>query len=171
MTLCYGLQSVLRKTIYNIIQIHNSFLWDWQYSIKYSQMFIHSTWMWEYPRLFFGILLVPQNIVMDLNNVMLKLVMVGTCEMYSTIFHLRLGGFVLIPTSIWWASGVRGNSPLNKHFSLCTHFSWDMMHAIHTDYQIQSMHVDFPHNLRSSCGYCDILGLRDLMFDYARKNV
>ena len=29
-----------------------------------------SDYIWEYPRMFYGIMLVPQNIVMDMNNVM-----------------------------------------------------------------------------------------------------
>ena len=50
--------------LHNIIQIHNNVLWDWLYFMEYSP---HSIWMW---RIFYGILLVPQNTVMDLNNVM-----------------------------------------------------------------------------------------------------
>ena len=40
-------------------------MWDWQYFVKYSS---HSYWI---GRIFCKILLVPQNIVMDMNNVML----------------------------------------------------------------------------------------------------
>ena len=47
----------------NIIQIHNSVMWDLQYSKEYS----HSNFnVGKYHR----ILLVTHNIVMDLNNVM-----------------------------------------------------------------------------------------------------
>jgi hypothetical protein len=31
---------------------------------------------------------------------------------YPTKFHLHLNKFVLIPTRIWWASNLHGNSPL-----------------------------------------------------------
>ena len=50
---------------HNIIHIHNIVLWDWQYYAKNSP---HLDWMW---RIFYIIFSVPQNIVMDLNNVML----------------------------------------------------------------------------------------------------
>ena len=49
---------------HNIIHIHKSVLWDWQYSMEY---FPHSIWIW---RIFHGIWWVPHNIVLDLNNVM-----------------------------------------------------------------------------------------------------
>ena len=49
---------------YNIIQIHNNVMWDWEYFAEYSS---HCDRMY---RIFFIILLVPQNIVMDLNDVM-----------------------------------------------------------------------------------------------------
>ena len=49
---------------HNIVHIHNSMLWNWQLSTEYSP---HSNWMW---RIFYIIILVPCNTVMDLNNVM-----------------------------------------------------------------------------------------------------
>jgi hypothetical protein len=51
----------------NIIQIHNSAMWDRQYSMEY---FPHSDIMWKYMEIFCGILSVPHNTIMDLNNVM-----------------------------------------------------------------------------------------------------
>jgi hypothetical protein len=62
---------------HNIIQIHNSVLWDWQYSVEYAP---HSDWMWG---ILHTILLVPQNIVMDLNNVMHSF---WFNQLYFTIF-------------------------------------------------------------------------------------
>ena len=51
---------------HNIIQIHNNVLWDSRYFTEYFSNYI---WMWG---TFYEVLLVPQNIVMNLNNVMLK---------------------------------------------------------------------------------------------------
>ena len=52
---------------HNIIQIHNNAIWDWQFFTRYSRKFSHSNWMW---RIFCGVLSIPRNIVMDLNDVM-----------------------------------------------------------------------------------------------------
>ena len=46
---------------------HNIVLWDWHYFAKYSP---HSNWMWG---IFYIIMSVPHNIVMDMNNVMADL--------------------------------------------------------------------------------------------------
>ena len=46
----------------NIIFIHNNVLWDWQYYMEYS--------MCKNVGIFNGILAVPRNTIMDLNNVM-----------------------------------------------------------------------------------------------------
>ena len=45
---------LIMKYQHNIIQVHNNVMWDW---------------MWEYLGIICGILLVPHNIVMDMNNV------------------------------------------------------------------------------------------------------
>ena len=58
-------------SFHNIIKIHNNVLWDWNYSTKHSQISTHSVWMWKYLEMFCEILLVPHNIVMDMNNVIL----------------------------------------------------------------------------------------------------
>jgi hypothetical protein len=48
---------------HNIIQIHNNVMWDWQYYVKYSPTFKLNM------RIFLRILSVPDNTIMDLNNV------------------------------------------------------------------------------------------------------
>ena len=48
-----------------IIKIHNNVPWDWKYSTQYPQIF----YIGMYMRIFHGIVLVPQNIVMDMNNI------------------------------------------------------------------------------------------------------
>ena len=50
---------------HNIIQIHNSVLRDWQYFAEY---FSYADWMWG---IFYQILSVPKNTVLNLNYVML----------------------------------------------------------------------------------------------------
>ena len=62
MLICLG--NLYASCTHNIIHIHNIIMWDWQYYVEYSS---HSIWMRE---IFYKILLVPHNIVMDLNNVM-----------------------------------------------------------------------------------------------------
>ena len=47
---------------HNIIRIHNNVLWDWQYATKYSWIFLTFSLNVR--------MSIPQNIVMDLNNVM-----------------------------------------------------------------------------------------------------
>ena len=51
---------------HNIIQIHNNVLRDWQYFAQYSS---HSNWVWG---ILCRILSVPQNNVMDPNNVCIR---------------------------------------------------------------------------------------------------
>ena len=55
------------KMMHNIIQIHNNIAWDWQYYMEYSKIPSWSIWRRE---IFYGIMSIPHNIVMDLNNVM-----------------------------------------------------------------------------------------------------
>ena len=54
-----------RKMSHDIIQIHNSVMWDWQYSTEHS---IYSIWM--HGEIFYMIMLVAENIVVHLNNIM-----------------------------------------------------------------------------------------------------
>ena len=44
----------------NIIQIHNIVSWDWKYPMEYPRIFPYPT--------YYGILSIPHNIIMDLNN-------------------------------------------------------------------------------------------------------
>ena len=46
------------------MEVHNSVMWDWQYSMEYSS---HLEWVW---RIFHNILTVSHNTIMGLNNVM-----------------------------------------------------------------------------------------------------
>ena len=48
---------------HNSVQIHSNVLGDWHYSTNYSP---YSIWVWG---IFRGIMSVPQNIVMNMNNV------------------------------------------------------------------------------------------------------
>ena len=55
----------------NIIQIHNNVTWDRQYDLKYSTIFPHILTKCEkHHGIFYEIMSVPQNTVMNLNNVM-----------------------------------------------------------------------------------------------------
>ena len=49
---------------HDIIHIHNSVMWDWQYLAQNS---LHSCWMWG---IFHILMLVPHNTVIDLSNVL-----------------------------------------------------------------------------------------------------
>ena len=62
-TIAKSQQMVVMDKFHNIIEIHSSVLWDWHYSAKYSS---HSVWVGG---IFHWIMSVPQNIAMDLNNV------------------------------------------------------------------------------------------------------
>ena len=55
---------------HNIIQIHINVLWDWQYSMKYIKYFCIPI-EWRNMEIFYEMLSIPQNNVMDLNNVMM----------------------------------------------------------------------------------------------------
>ena len=66
--------------IHNIIQIHNSVLWDQQYSTEYSK---HSGRILEYS---VEILSGPQNTVMDLNNVKFTTLLYD--KLYIIVFGL-----------------------------------------------------------------------------------
>ena len=49
---------------HNIIQIHNNVMWDSQY---YAEYVPHLVWMWG---IYYRIMSIPHNTVMDMNNVM-----------------------------------------------------------------------------------------------------
>ena len=53
----------IKRRRHNINQIHNNVLWDGHYTTECSP---NSDWLWE---IFRGILLVPHDIVIDMNNV------------------------------------------------------------------------------------------------------
>ena len=59
----YTLSTIQLAPIHNITHNLNNVMWDWQYYVKYSS---HLAWIWG---IFHIILSVPQNIVLDLNNV------------------------------------------------------------------------------------------------------
>ena len=96
--------------VHNIIRIHIGFLCDWQYSTKYSQF------PQIYTRIFHGLLLVPQDIVMDLNNVV-----------ESITFSLN----TYITTQLKW--------------NVLHRTRWDVMnnHVLHYSNQSSNLHV-FP---------------------------
>ena len=56
-------------SFHNIVQINNSVMWDWQYSLEYSIIYVNVG-------IFHIGLYVPQKIVMDMNNVMFMLSMI-----------------------------------------------------------------------------------------------
>ena len=60
------------KTLHNIIHIYNSLMLDRRYSTKYSLLHIQIQYG-KYQTIFYGMLSVPHDIVMDLNNVMLPI--------------------------------------------------------------------------------------------------
>ena len=64
LTWCGNLEHSLGKRWHNLIKIHNNVLWDWKYFAKYSS---HSPLN---KRIFHRIMSIPQNIVMDMNNIM-----------------------------------------------------------------------------------------------------
>ena len=69
---------ILKWGLHNIVQIHNNVIWDWQYSTKHSPHSVEcSDWIWK---ILCGILSVPRNIVMNLNNVMCMAKMQNICE-------------------------------------------------------------------------------------------
>ena len=63
---------IFLTTNLTFIHIHNNVLWDCQYVMEYSLIFLCAIWMWEYHGLFHGIVSVPQNALMYLNNVTKK---------------------------------------------------------------------------------------------------
>jgi len=64
----------LNSSFINIIQIHNNVLWKWNYSTNYSLLFsTFSLKLGNIRKIFNGMLLVPRNIVMELNNVIFLL--------------------------------------------------------------------------------------------------
>ena len=61
--------------VHNIIRIHSGVMWDWHYAMEYSYIFPHIQFECRtYLGIFHGILSVPQNIVMDMNNAMYLLI-------------------------------------------------------------------------------------------------
>ena len=74
----------VKLSYHNIIQIHKNVMGDWQY---FGKIFYHSDWMWE---IFHIILLVPQNILMDLNNVLIIEGIKNTCNMSFNIYTTSL---------------------------------------------------------------------------------
>ena len=63
-----------RGLSHSIVQIRNSVMWDRQHSMEYS---FYLDWIWG---IFCGIMLVPHNIVMDLNYVMDHLASFLSCR-------------------------------------------------------------------------------------------
>ena len=67
---CFSNMLIMEKNghfkLYNIIQIHNNVLWDWQYFMEYFYVLFECG---ECSGISSVILSVPLNIVMDLNNV------------------------------------------------------------------------------------------------------
>ena len=59
-----GFSSLCSLLIHNIIRIHNNVLWDYQYYVNIFPIFSLNV------GLFYKLLSIPQNIVMDMNNVM-----------------------------------------------------------------------------------------------------
>jgi hypothetical protein len=68
------------------------FCGDWQYSKEYS---LYSDWMWVYLGIYCGLLWVPLNIVMDVNNVM-GIQTLKSCGCYVA---LLLSFDIFVPTS------------------------------------------------------------------------
>lgn len=110
---------------HDIIQIHNILLQNQQYSEEY---FSHSVWMWG---ILYRILSVPQNTIMDMNNVMVAWILefvwqtnelcvmctidILTC-MFSMCLPLRFFG---LPFKQPQSMGIGCVSNVLLHFHLC----------------------------------------------------
>ena len=98
-TSSWGLSLLLcGNRVHNITQLHKNDMWDLQYYAKYSPYFI---WIW---RNFHGMLSIPHNIDMDLNNIMLTLSLqtMPPCPHIIQVVLCSIAPSLFLDVQIFW---------------------------------------------------------------------
>ena len=131
-----SLESIVE--FHNIIQISNNVLWDWQCFVEYSP---HSIWIC-------GILSSPQNIVMDLNNIMFfpsyttTNIRLWTCLIWLTSLHSRCM-WVVVASRI----EAKSTSYFNTYIGLCAQYEITILDSvvnIRVEAPITARLIDMP---------------------------